>query len=321
MPAPPPNGVSSTRAVPVGGVGRGCRAPSSDHRPRLQRAPGQRMAERAGKALGKQGQHAGAPGGGSWRRPPARRPAPAISPGGATVMRPAARSTAGTAARVNGTQQRGRSPGWRRRRSRAPPPPGPSGAPSASTGLQPDQVGEVVLVGLRRRQAGRARRRARRLTSFPAAVRSATGTGPPSMSSASSATPSPAPAQREAAAGAVVRTGRTPAGRPGRRCSCARAPAPARHAACRSRPSGCAVSARKAVPAAAGGGLGALLRLLLRQRTASAARRHRHRRQAGMAEEAWRRGRSASAPWLSQCRMRSLCRRTRSACSAGSIGL
>ena len=84
-------------AMTVGGGGadvHGVQRPQAA----LQRAAGQRLAERPWEHLFEQRQHGGAPG-------HAATSSTMISSGGTTVRRPAARSTSGTAAWVKGTSK------------------------------------------------------------------------------------------------------------------------------------------------------------------------------------------------------------------------
>ena len=184
---------------------------SSDQTPGRQRLAGQRMAERARKHLGEERQHGGAPGhrrsraSGAGASRAVRRPT--------TVSRPAARSIAGHAARVNGTStpaadlQR-----WRRRRNRAPRPPARARRPSGVDRRQPDQVGVVELLLVRRRQRSRVDIAAACWSAARRRSRSATGTALPSTSSPTSAIALAAPPQAEPAA-AVVRQRRRSARR------------------------------------------------------------------------------------------------------------
>ena len=174
----------------------------------------------------------------------APRPSPSSGEGGSMVTRPPVTSTSGTAARVNGTSRGGasggRSPGWRRRRSRAPRRPCRAPRPPVQRS-QPDQVGQIELVRIRRRQrcpvdeqprVGQLFRRGAVGDPDRRAVHQFRDLGHAVA----------APAQREAPAACRRTAGRTRSGRRDRRCGSSRAPGRARRAAGRSRPAGCGLS-------------------------------------------------------------------------------
>ena len=189
MPGPPPNGASSTERCLSRAKSR-MSTVSSRQMPGLERLAGERIGERPRQHFREDRQHRRAPGHRRSASPPPamlgvrlahcrfppccggagwlRRSACVEQPGGGSITsRPASRSTTGTTARVNGTITGG--PPARSISSVSPAPKSCTARTRADRRavgehrVEPDQIGVVVFLLVRRRQ-----RRARQIEAQPA---------------------------------------------------------------------------------------------------------------------------------------------------------